>query len=302
MMEHYHIGTLGQKWGEVEKKRWLAEQKIKRSYHEEVVTKIKELVKDFDIEIYGKLEYLVGKYDLYAIKTKNWDDSKPYVLVTGGVHGYETSGVQGAINFAQIRALEYSKYFNIIILPCISPWGYETINRWNPDAVDPNRSFYLGSASPEATEAMEYVFSLGVDISMHIDLHETTDTDDSQFRPALAARDAIVIDKWGITDGFYLVANQNKLEKSFQEYIISAVAKVTHLAKIDEKGQISGEIAVVDGLTQCDSAGSKLCMSFTDAKYTTTTEVYPDSPKTNPDECIQAQVEAVVAALEYLKL
>lgn len=25
--------------------------------------------------------------------------------------------------------------------PCVSPRGYQTINRWNPPAIDPNRSF-----------------------------------------------------------------------------------------------------------------------------------------------------------------
>lgn len=43
---------------------------------------------------------------------------------------------------------------------------------------------------------------------MYIDLHETTDTYDSEFRPALAVREGIVIDKWTIPDGFYLVANK----------------------------------------------------------------------------------------------
>ena len=33
---------------------------------------------------------------------------------------------------------------------------------------------------------------------MHINLHETTDTDDSEFRPALAVREGIVINKWTI--------------------------------------------------------------------------------------------------------
>ena len=47
----------------------------------------------------------------------------------------------------------------------------------------------------------------------------------------------------------------------------------------------------------CDSDKEKLYMSFTSAEYTTTTEVYPDSPITNPQECILAQVEAIVAGL-----
>ena len=43
-----------------------------------------------------------------------------------------------------------------------------------------------------------------------------------------------------------------------------------------------------------------LCPSITDARYTTTTEVYPDSPRTTPEECVRAQVAAVRAALDYV--
>lgn len=297
---HYHIGTPKQKWGDEEKAQWLSEQQKKRLYSEEVIAKLEKLTKDFDVESYGVLEYAVGEYSLYALKTKNWDSLKATVLITGGVHGYETSGVQGAIRFAETKALEYSQYFNIIILPCLSPWGYETINRWNPDTLDPNRSFFLESYCNEATLAMQYIYSLDTDIYMHIDLHETTDTDDSEFRPALAAREGITIAKWTVPDGFYLVANENKIESDFQEYIISEVAKITHIAPSDPDSKILGDDTIVDGYMACNSDKEKLCMSFTNAKYTTTTEVYPDSPKTSPEECILAQVAAVTSALDYI--
>ena len=127
------------------------------------------------------------------------------MLVTGGVHGYETSGVQGAIRFLETRAQEYNENFNIVVAPCLSPWGYETINRWNPDAIDPNRSFYPDSPAQESALFIQYLTALGADITTHIDLHETTDTDNSEFLPALAARDAVEQQLWDIPDGFYLV-------------------------------------------------------------------------------------------------
>ena len=42
-----------------------------------------------------------------------------------------------------------------------------------------------------------------------------------------------------------------------------------------------------------------LCPSITGARFTTTTEVYPDSPRTTPEECVRAQVAAVRAALDF---
>jgi len=46
-----------------------------------------------------------------------------------------------------------------------------------------------------------------VTITAHLDLHETTDTDESEFRPARAARDGEAWTPGYIPDGFYLVAD-----------------------------------------------------------------------------------------------
>ncbi len=27
-----------------------------------------------------------------------------------------------------------------MVVPCVSPWAYEVVHRWNPRAIDPNRS------------------------------------------------------------------------------------------------------------------------------------------------------------------
>ena len=150
----YHIGTLNQPWGEAEKAQWLSEQSVKRSFFTEVLPAIDALKNEFEVEQYGELDYqhVSGKtYPLFAVKSRNWQSDKPTVLVTGGVHGYETSGVHGALRFLQTKAKAYSEKVNILVLPCISPWGYETINRWTPEAVDPNRSF---SADGQASEAL----------------------------------------------------------------------------------------------------------------------------------------------------
>ena len=48
--------------------------------------------------------------------------------------------------------------------------------------------------------------------------------------------------------------------------------------------------------------GLGLCAGFTEASFVTTTEVYPDSPKVDDENCILAQVAAVKGALNYLKV
>ncbi|TGE81322.1 peptidase [Pseudoalteromonas sp. KS88] len=297
---NYHIGTPGVPWTSEEKQQWFNEQTIKRSYQQDVVALIDELTPHFDVEQYGALDYDIERYPLFLLKSKDWHADKPTVLVTGGVHGYETSGVLGAMRFAKTHATSYSEQFNLIIAPCISPWGYETINRWNPKAVDPNRSFYNESPAPESAAIMAYMHNNTIQPIAHIDLHETTDTDNSEFRPALAARQGTVNKNWNIPDGFYLVADSVKPEHAFQTAIINTVSKVTHIAPSDENNQLIGVAQEQIGVINYSARELGLCMGFTDAKYVTTTEVYPDSSTATDEECILAQVAAITGALDYI--
>ena len=298
--EIYPIGTPGEKWGNTEIAAWRDLTTVKREYQQQVVPDIEALKQRFDVLQYGALSYDTDRYPLLAVKTRNWGASRPVVLITGGVHGYETSGVHGAIQFLQVQAENYLDQFNIVVAPCVSPWGYETINRWNPNAVDPNRSFYANSPAQESASLMQFVQSLGVDILAHIDLHETTDTDESEFRPAAAARDGVEYVKGTIPDGFYLVGDNDKPVPGFQAAIIAAVKKVTHIAPPDEKGNIIAEPVTQEGVINYPTKALSLCSGITNCRYGTTTEVYPDSPQVSDELCNQAQVTAVTAALDYL--
>jgi len=296
----YPIGTPGKKWSDAEKAEWLSLQRIKRSYAEEVLAKLPNCQDHFDLEQYGTLSHDPARYPLFIARSKSWDRGKPTALVTGGVHGYETSGVQGAIRFMETQAREFSKVFNILVAPCVSPWAYETINRWNPLAIDPNRSFRQGSGCEEALLLMSYLEPLMSQIQVHIDLHETTDTDNSEFRPALAARDAIVQDRLSIPDGFYLVADSTRPAPEFQAVMIKAVERVTHIAPADADGTLIGDKLEQWGVVNYSARPLGLCMGLTDAPWVTTTEVYPDSPRVNAENCIQAQVAAVSSGLQFV--
>ncbi len=296
----YAIGTLGKKWTDGDKETWFQQQQKKRSYFEEVVTKLDDLSADFIIEQYGNLLYDAENYPLYALKSANWLADKPVILVTGGVHGYETSGVQGAIRFLKTAAEQYQAQFNFVVLPCISPWGYETINRWNPLTLDPNRSFFDNSPAQESSAVMQYIKTLAVEFLAHIDLHETTDSDNSEFRPALAAKDAIEQKNWNIPDGFYLVGDSTKPQAMFQKAIIESVEQVTHIAPADSDNKLIGVVLAQFGVINYAARDLGLCMGLTDAPYVTTTEVYPDSPRVDDENCIIAQVAVITGALNYL--
>ena len=296
----YPIGTPGQPWGPVEVATWRAQQVPQRSYAVDVVSVIERLRERFDVVQYGTLDYPPDRYPLFALKSRDWQDGLPVALVTGGVHGYETSGVMGALQFVDQHAADYAGRVNLLVAPCVSPWGYERIQRWNALAIDPNRSFRADSPAQESAALMRLVAPLLDRIRLHVDLHETTDTDESEFRPALAARDGKDFEPGEIPDGFYLVDDTGHPQPGFQQAVIAAVAKVTHIAPADAQGEIIGSPVVAPGVIRYPLKPLGLCAGVSNARYTTTTEVYPDSPRATPEQCNAAQVAAVRAALDYL--
>jgi hypothetical protein len=56
---------------------------------------------------------------------------------------------------------------------------------------------------------------------------------------------------------------------------------------------------VGNGVINYPVASIGLCAGMTKARYTTTTEVYPDSPRATPAQCNDAQVAAARAAIEF---
>ncbi len=296
----YPIGTPGTPWGPPEVAAWRSSQTVQRSYVDDVLHAIDALRARFEVSEYGTLDYTAEHYPLFAIKSRDWQEQLPCALVTGGVHGYETSGVLGALQFVERHAADYAGRVNLLVAPCVSPWAYERVQRWNAEAVDPNRSFRIGSPAQESAALMRLVAPWIDRIQLHIDLHETTDTDESEFRPALAARDGVPFEPGGIPDGFYTVGDTENPQSAFQQAVIAAVAQVTHIAPADDSGEIIGSRVVAHGVINYPLKRLGLCAGMTNARYTTTTEVYPDSPRATPEQCNAAQVAAVRAAIDYL--
>jgi hypothetical protein len=296
----YPIGTPGQPWGPAEREKWRARQRRLRRYDVDVTPRVAALANRFERVDYGRIAYAGEAYALQALKCPGWDPALPAALVTGGVHGYETSGVMGALQFLETRAAAYAGRVNLLVAPCVSPWAYERVNRWTYDAVDPNRNFRADGPSPEAAALIGLVSPWRGQFLMHIDLHETTDSDENEFRPALAARDGKAYQPGLIPDGFYLVDDAENPQRAFQTAIIDAVARVTPIAPPDAAGEIIGCPVVAPGVVDYPVRAYQMCAGVTGARYTTTTEVYPDSPRTSPEICNAAQVAAVCAALDFV--
>ena len=299
MDRFFPIGTPGEPWGDTERQAWFDARTVERSYRDEVLSKLEALDDSFAQRQYGALPLDPERYPLVAVTTVSDQPNAPWALITGGLHGYETSGVQGALAFLERHASDYRDRVNLVVAPCVSPWGYEVINRWNPNCIDPNRSFYADTPAEESAAIMGLLHALDLDFLVHMDLHETTDSDESEFRPAQAARDGEDFQPGSIPDGFYTVGDTENPQPEFQAAIIAGVEQVTHIAPADEAGQIIGSDVVQPGVINYRLKEWGLCAGASDARFTTTTEVYPDSPNATPEICIEAQVAAVCAGLDF---
>ena len=305
------IGEPGTPWGVLEKQKWRESRIPSRSYFDDIVPRIQAIreqhADDFVVVQYGNLPQYqdndknddkattttCSSFPLFAIRTKQWSKSKPSVLITGGVHGYETSGVEAALEFIEHgTAQQYAhRGFNICVCPCISPWGYERHQRWNAEAVDPNRSFNPDgtivagrSFNPEPATAesaavlhflrttMATLMGTDGDVgwTVHIDLHETTDTDNTEFIPAKAKRDGHVPTTRpdAIPDGFYLVQDTTAPQPAWFAAMIAKVRTVTHIAPPDAQGKLIGEDVTMDGVIGIPSNRALgLCAGVTSAPY-----------------------------------
>lgn len=295
----YPVGTPGQPWGDEERSQWRQRQIVQRSHAHDVVEVLQDLPATLEVVQYGELETGPDRYPLLAVVSRNWDQALPTALVTGGVHGYETSGVHGALQFLQQHAGDYAGRLNLVVVPCVCPWGYERIQRWNHDAVDPNRSFRNGGLIVESAALMNWISAQGIKPLVHLDLHETTDSDAHEFDPALASRDGKAWVPESIPDGFYVIGNSENPEHAFQKALIAAVEPITHIAPADTQGHLVGLPLQSHGVVWGESRSIGACAGFTDARFATTTEVYPDSPRTTAAECNAAQVAAVRAGLDF---
>lgn len=296
----YPIGTPGQPWDAADIQLWRARQRRQRSYRDDILSALQRPHAGLAGSPYGDIVYGGDRYPLHALASSDWQPGRPTVLLTGGVHGYETSGVLGALGFADRHAQDYAGRVNLLIAPCVSPWGWEHVQRWNFDAIDPNRSFRADSPAQESRALQALVHRYQGQFSAHIDLHETTDSDEQEFRPALAARDGKVFKPGTIPDGFYVVDDTENPHPPLQQAVIDAVSRTTHIAPADAQGEIIGSPVVAPGVIRYRLREWGLCTSVSGAPLTCTTEVYPDSPRTTPAACVAAQVAAVRAVVDYV--
>ena len=96
------------------------------------------------------------------------------VLISGGIHGDEPSGVETICSFLENNL--YAKYletWEFTLLPCINPSGYEAGTRNNWDDIDLNRVFKQSQVPPEVEFVKQ---TLNKPYDLDLELHEDVDS------------------------------------------------------------------------------------------------------------------------------
>jgi protein MpaA len=97
------------------------------------------------------------------------------VLLSAGIHGDEPAGVEALCAWLETRAyVKFLQRWDITMLPCINPWGYEHGTRENSEGHDLNREF-SSSHPPQEVLFVQSVLQQWFDLSLelHVDQDST---------------------------------------------------------------------------------------------------------------------------------
>lgn len=94
------------------------------------------------------------------------------VLLSAGIHGDELAGVEALCEWLETRAYaRFLQNWDITMLPCINPWGYEYGTRENGEGHDLNREFN-SSHPPQEVLFVQSVLQQQFDLSLEFHADE----------------------------------------------------------------------------------------------------------------------------------
>ena len=144
---------------------------VARSFTQEVETRITRLGGNV-VTVLGFAGYGDHTYPILASVSEDSSANKPWVLISGGVHGDEVAGVYAALAFLETSAKSLSSHFRIAVLPCINPSGFEQATLETANGANLNRLFGTDSQQAEVAAVDSWLNELNVRFLATFDLHE----------------------------------------------------------------------------------------------------------------------------------
>ncbi|SHO58622.1 hypothetical protein [Vibrio quintilis] len=250
-------------------------------YQVDVVARILRLETHFTISRYGVLSCDPERYPLYYLKNKNWQNGHPVILLTGGVHGQDCSSISGILSFLETAAQKYTKHFNLLCVPCVSPRSYETSNIQDPHAYDPDCHFYTASPCEESSHVIQLIAAYTSKIIAHFDLQETSP------ETTISGPDTNIKTS---RRPFSLITDTENPQYPFQKAIMASAQQVLQTGL--------SEISDTSGVSHIAMKALRRCNSLTSCYFRTTTRVCPD--ELTSEQCDDVQVAAITGGLDFI--
>lgn len=196
-------------------------------------------------------------------------------FITAGIHGDEPVGVEAVCMFFDRRLYQpWIHQWELTVLPCVNPWGYEHHRRTDQDGKDLNREFKSEHPPPEVRFMRSLDFG---QYELSLDLHDDVDS-----------------------AGYYLYQTLNSDEEAKASAFI--LDRVSHVMPINQDSEIEGR-SVRHGVIRRPCAPPEMdwwpWAVYTlehGVKHNFTLEVGTAS---SPQMRIDAHLAAIGAALEY---
>lgn len=289
-----------------------------RDYHEDIVLRARRLPENsHSVTNYGITS---GDYHpLLLVSVGDANNGNPNILLTGGVHGCEPSGVEAIFRFLEEDAPQLTNKFNFFAYPCISPWAYEYNQRWNKQAEDPNRLFtseekpvhpgtYRTYDIDECRHFMNSIQGSGVRFNLALDLHEILDWD-IELRKKRADRfgEKLADDFNKIPQGYYLtLTKQEELNSNVRQLLLgkTILEEVRKFSPIAPEETILGGKKNYGGVILSPPLAGSMRTHLSQGKYAkwvAITEVYPDHPDMTPEKAVLAQLASIRGGLNFVQ-
>jgi Succinylglutamate desuccinylase / Aspartoacylase family len=145
-----------------------------RSFAREVAARVERL-SGITTTAIGSVAYGGHSYPIPAcIARGHGVRDRPWILISAGAHGDEVAGVFAALKFLETRTDTVAPWFQIAVLPCINPSGFELDTLETAAGANLNRLFGRGSKEPEIGAVESWLNHLQHRFVATLDLHEVS--------------------------------------------------------------------------------------------------------------------------------
>ena len=128
--------------------------------------------KSLHLEMFGELKLPEKRYPLYRLVIN--PEAPKRVLISAGIHGDEPAGVEAICRWVEEGHFQsFKNQWEVTVLPCLNPSGFELGTRENVFKKDLNREFKLDNPSQEVVIAKK---AFSKNFNLTLELHEDIDS------------------------------------------------------------------------------------------------------------------------------